>query len=334
MAENEEFFSVLQTAHDDLAARLATLDAQHSELCLERQRDATLLIEVQNERNRLQASVDKHRRTDDLAQIAISELQCSIVKAEEKLEVAEENFASRHQAHADELGRLEVEIRAKAERVAELEDLLKDGLSREQELAKLRIRIEARDKQLLRMEHVLDETREEADSLRRENDAKGIKVARLENRLTEVEEECEVVRKDWKAALRQNTAKDSIIGVLRDKLQTAGYAADEARAGTATEVARLEKQSKELQAEVGKLRAERAAVEERRSADSAKIMELEAMLLAAEGEQEEIKHTIEEVEAAAEKARRESPADFENEREAWSLEKQQVNLIILRSPSI
>ena len=325
--ENEEFVAVLQSAHDDLAARLVVLDAQHSELCLERQQDATLLVEIQEERDRLQASVDKHRRTDERAQIAIIELQCSIIKAEERLESAEEDFSHRQRAHTEDLARLEADVEAKGERVAELEDLLKDALSREQELAKLRIRIEARDKQLLRMEHVLDETREEADALRRDTEEKGIKVARQSNQVQEVEEELQVLRKDWKAALRQNTAKDSIIGVLRDKLQTAGYAADEAKAIYTTEIERLKLRIGELDAEVEVLRADRtAAKEDLFVVQAEKIAELEAALTSAMEEINGWEQHLADVETAAEVAEKIAILSLEGERRVWSLEKEEVRL--------
>ena len=189
MAENEEFCETLQTAHDDLATRLAELEAQHSDLCNERHQDAVTLVALQDERDRLEASVDKHRRTDDLAQEAISELQMSIVKAEQALDTASADYASSRTALEDQISELQATLDSKNARVEEVEEMLRGGLEQEQELAKLRTRIHARDVQLLRVEHVLDDTREEADALRKESEERGIQIARLENRVREVEED-------------------------------------------------------------------------------------------------------------------------------------------------
>ena len=48
-----------------------------------------------------------------------------------------------------------------------------------------------------------------------------------------------MVRRDLKAALRQNNAKDSIIGVLRDKLGSAAYTTDELKAAHRLEISKM-----------------------------------------------------------------------------------------------
>ena len=306
----------------------------------ERSDDAKLLIDLQAERDSLKKTVTKHRSTDAKAQEAISELQMTIVESETRLEDAETAHTARISELASRIEDLEAAITARDQKIEDLEEILRDGLEREGEIGRLQKVLASRDRESSHLQHLLNESRDKLSTSRRDVEDREMELAKLQNRLDHSDELVTVTEKDLKAALRQNTAKDSIIGVLRDKLQTASYANDEKVSTQATEISvlkaeaaakalevrQLEEDVRRRDARVKELHAEvERQKQEGRSDLAERIRDLEEEIVAVKADRERLDRRAAESEVAARGAV-ESTAKFEEERRAWEEEKLEVSL--------
>lgn len=243
MTENEGYFDMLQIAHDDLAERLASLEveyAQAQERVEQLEQEAADARALRKEVTTPQTQNGRHELEKSAAQSAIVELQASITKAETELASAQDGQTQRSGHYEAVISTLKDELAIQTARVEEVEDLLKIGIEREAELARLTKAIKVKDERIIDLQTRQTQRQQDLSKLRDEAGEKDGRIASLESRLEESEHDIKQADADLKNALRTMNAKESIIAVLRDKLRTINYATDEKIAKGQMEVKRLE----------------------------------------------------------------------------------------------
>ena len=223
MTENEGYFDALQIAHDDLAQRLGEVEGEHYEMLSQKKQDADTIDGMRVECQALQYRITKQDEEPAEAAHAFAELQRRVLNAETQLVAVDQEHVIVLQSYNDQIAKIQRELRKKTDRVAEVEDLLKVGLERESDLARANDQLKAKDERIVELQRRQTTGQREIEPLEDKLADKDSTLADIRNRL----DETRANQADLKAALRQLTAKDSIISVLRDKLRTSSYAVDE-----------------------------------------------------------------------------------------------------------
>lgn len=335
LEENEGYFDTLQATHDELADRLAEVETEHAEMLIERSGDAHLLQEALDEICQMREVVAK--RDDEKAKVerAIVDLQKQLHEAEsevERLDDLAKEHSSQYAASAAEVQR-ELQstkeiLQSKEERVAELEDLLRAGLERENEIRRLSVMVKTRDERILDLESRQTERQRQLDISDNTVSEKDAEIASLSFRNNELEEDKSRLEKDCRAAVQSISAKDTIIGVLRDKLGVAAFEKDELLASNQllqaeAEMRRIEKNSTivELHARLNRMSKEKEELEARKT-----DLEREMDRMKRDAETGEV--TLREKEGAA-RACEEAVAQLKDEKAAWEEEREQVSTAML-----
>jgi len=331
LEDNEGYFDTLQATHDGLADRLAELETEHAEIVIERAGDAQLLQDAYDEIVEMRDLISK--RDDEKVRVerVIVELQQQLYEADHEIEsltVLAEGCEAKHteKAEKDQIERckLELDLRDKQERICELEDLLRAGLETESEVRQLSVMIKTRDERILDLESRQTERQRQLELGDNMLSKKEAETASLSFRMHELVEDKVKLEKDCQAAVRSISAKDTIIGVLRDKLGTAAFEKDEVIAENQLLKASLETKQSAGEEEVRGLKREL----ELQKRDGAKI-EAERKEAVAELERvmQEIKLNNETSDDDKQEAMRkveEAVAHLEDEKASWEEEREQV----------
>lgn len=263
LEQNEEHSATLQSAHDELAEKLVRLEADHVDFIMNRAGDAEAYEKSRKEILELRSTL-LHCATE------LSKAEGAIVELHRELHLVEEQIAQQNVEHQQaleakveelkashaELDQMRRDLGERNERVAELEDLLRAGLEREGEIARLSATVMTRDERITELEHRQTERQRVLEQRDELVAGKDVAIAGWKYRVKEVEAEAAKLQKDLKAALQSVTAKDMIIGVLRDKQRTAAYEKDEILAAGLGAEKESERKAQAMRVETEQLRRE------------------------------------------------------------------------------
>jgi chromosome segregation ATPase len=333
LEENEGYFDTLQATHGELADRLAGVDKDYAEILIERAGDAQLLQDAYDETVDMRDAIS--RRKDEKAEVerANVELQQRLQMLEDEIKCLTLSQQECQTTQVEETERaqaghsiLEQNLRIKDERISELEDLLRAGLQTEGKIRNLSGMIKTRDERILELECRQTERQRQLDENDNMLSDKETEIASLSSKLHELEEGKVKLEKDCEAAIRSISAKDTIIGVLRDKLGTAAFEKDELVAERQMLAADGEQRQKAVEVEVQRLRSELELVKQGHEEAQAERKEAVEELKRVQEEMklgskvlDEKKEALLEVEEAI--------ARLEDERVAWEEEREEVSLV-------
>ena len=331
MEDNEGYFDTLQATHDELADRLAELETEHAELLIERAGDAQLLQDTHKEIEELSVVIERRDFEERRLRQTIIDLQQQLHEAQAEDTLLHRSVSDREAQHvaAASVVQKEMEtitdlLRQKQERVSELEDLLRAGLERENEMRTLTAMVKTRDERILDLEFRQTERQRRLDQSDNAVSDRETEIASLRFKLYELEGDKVKLGRDCVAAVKSISAKDTIIGVLRDKLGAAAFEKDE------------------LEADNQMLQAQAATREEgKRDAEAKLRAELEVLrksILEAEGKREEAELELERAQqasntiaAAAEQLEQallkaeQVAAQIDSDKSAWQEEREEVS---------
>ena len=291
LEENEGYFDTLQQAHDNLAEKLATLEAEHVDFTRDRARIAEENEEARNEVHQLRSELLRRATERSQVESVIVDLQRELHLAEDK--VARQRIEHQHVVDAkvrelegthSELVEIRRSLAERDERVAELEDLLRAGLEREGEIARLTAMLKTRDERISELEHRQTERQRSLDERNEVVAGKDVAIAEWKHRVDEGEAEMAKLQKDLKAALQSASTKDMIIGVLRDRQRTAAYQRDEIVAAGLGERQEYEKKQQAMRQELEELRGETGRLQEHLEQSDQVMADLEELKTAGEDE--------------------------------------------------
>lgn len=325
LEENEGYFDTLQQAHDELADRLAELETEHAEVLIERKGDAETLQQAHDEVRELKHKVHRHEGDRGKVEAAIVELQGELHRAEAANAILQAELDRVNEIQADidnrdqtQLSEMMEKLKIKEDRVLELEDLLRDGIERESEFTKLTNTLKAKDERIIDLQNRQTDRQRMLDSLKETIAEKDETIATLTYRVEELDGEKKRLDKEGVAALKSITAKDLIIGVLRDKLSTADYEKDELIAKNRFDEKKAEEKvqkfNDELQRQMGELESSIRAKESVHLELESLQQSNEALRLSAERSVREADEAVRGIQALAE------------EKAVWESERAEVSL--------
>lgn len=332
LEENEGYFDTLQQAHDELADRLAELEADHAQILIERKVDAETLQQAHDEVQTLKQQLRTHEGDRAKAEAAIVDLQSQLHQRESsnsrlqaQLDAQAKQSDEENVAHQALMTEVLAKLKIKEERVLELEDLLRDGLERESEYNKLVNAVKLKDERIIDLQNRQTDRQRLVDSLREQSAEKDGKIAELAYRLEEIEKEKKRMEKEAIAALKSISAKDLIIGVLRDKLSTADFEKDELIAKNRFDHKKADEKIQEMEVELEKRQEMIVLANEKEEDRARQVAELKASMGFMEIAQKERENELKEATSIIQ--------EYRAEKTAWENERAEVSRVHLRRQS-
>lgn len=312
LEENEGYFDILQQAHDDLASHLAELETEHAEMLIERAADAQTLQDAHENVRALEDRVKRYEIDRSKAEVAIVELQQQLHHVEGCLD-SEREEKKRALGEIEEINN---QLEKRNERVAEVEDLLRAGIEREGEIARLNAIIKVKDGRIIELQSRQTARQKSLDSSNEMIAERDSTIASFKYSLEAAESEAKKLEKENLAAVKSIAAKDMIIGVLRDKLSTTNFEKDELIAKSQLDSTKLG----ESQIRLKTMEEEMTSLIARTEEANAEVQRLECQLT---GTMRRIGDV-----AVQERQALEATEQLEAERKEW--EDERVNVSLLR----